>query len=398
MRPADSRLERIGATFAAHYYATLVQAPENLAALYTPTAHAVHCFQKASGAAEITELLTNVRAAGVKQVKLEDVSTTRTTSGGIKVTISGQLIGQASPQAFTQEVEMRELESDVFGITSDALSYTVVGQATWAAAETPKAKAVEEPAAAEQAKEDTKAVEEKTQPSKSAQASTIAAAAAAESAPAADAVEPAKKPTSFAEALKMKKMSEGAAFSNKAVRVVASDKTDAPGAAEKAGKAEKKHSGKDDRAAAAKPRATEDSAVVVCYDIILKELSASVTEEEVRALVTPVAAVKLVNVVKSEKRRRSKEAEGAAAPVMAFAFVQLDRPADAPASYVNDVMTKLLEHNSEVQAEVVRERKAPAHGSAGGAKKSADGARGRKHAEHKGKAAAPAKPQPRKAE
>ncbi|KPA78481.1 hypothetical protein ABB37_06099 [Leptomonas pyrrhocoris] len=416
MRPADARLQSLGATFAVHYYTTLVEAPEKLAALYTPSAHVVHSFKKASGVAEITALLTTVTAAGVTEVKLEDVSTTRTTAGGIKVTITGQLLGQASPQGFTQEVEMRELESNVFGITSDRLSHTVAAHTAWTAEETPKTTAAEEPAAAdvEPEKGRNEDGKEKAQSRKPTPAPAAAAAAAAEeSAPAADAEEPVKKPTSFAEALKMKKMGEGAAFSNKAVRVVASDKAGAVSAAaaaksEKAEKGEKKHAiKKADRpvgtaaTAASTSPVTDRAAALVYYDIILKELDPAVTEDEVLALVTPVAPVKLVHVVKGEKRRRIKEADGvAAASTLTFAFVQLERPADAPASHVKNVVTKLSEHHKDLHVEEVREKKkAPAHGSPRAARKPMASAQRRKPAEHtKDSATAPVKPQQKKRE
>lgn len=417
MRPADTRLLSIGATFAVHYYTALVQAPETLVALYTPTAHVLHCFRKASNAAEINTLLTTVTGAGVKEVKLEDVSTTRTTSGGVKVTIRGALIRAAAPtQAFTQEVELRELEGSVFCITGDKLSYTAgttgAGQTAWTAVaeNTPEMEAVAAAAAqspittaaaapAESAEQEAAAVsapaKESSAPSrKSTPAPAAAAAAAAQP-------EPVKKPSSFAEALKMKKAGDGAAFANKAVRVVASDRVAEASAAaaapadekaEKAGKGEKKlPSKKEEKPRAHHTDASASATATVYYDIILKELAPSVTEEEVRALVTPVAAVKSVNVVKSEKRPRNKEAAAAdaAKTTITFAFVQLDRPADAPASHVKDVVAKLAKHNTELHVEEVREKKAAAaRGPRAAVKKPADAAHTHRLPEHKGKAPA----------
>lgn len=417
MRPADTRLLSIGATFAVHYYTALVQAPETLVALYTPTAHVLHCFRKASNAAEINTLLTTVTGAGVKEVKLEGVSTTRTTSGGVKVTIRGALIRAAAPtQAFTQEVELRELEGSVFCITGDKLSYTAgttgAGQTAWTAVaeNTPEMEAVAAAAAqspittaaaasAESAEQKAAAVsapaKESSAPSrKSTPAPAAAAAAAAQP-------EPVKKPSSFAEALKMKKAGDGAAFANKAVRVVASDRVAEASAAaaapagekaEKAGKGEKKlPSKKEEKPRAHHTDASASATATVYYDIILKELAPSVTEEEVRALVTPVAAVKSVNVVKSEKRPRNKEAAAAdaAKTTITFAFVQLDRPADAPASHVKDVVAKLAKHNTELHVEEVREKKAAAaRGPRAAVKKPADAAHTHRLPEHKGKAPA----------
>lgn len=428
MRPADSRLQSIGATFAVHFHTALVQAPETLAALYTPTAHVSHCFRKASGPAEIAALLTSTTAANVKEVKLSDVATTRTPAGAIKVTITGEFLRTSGePQAFTQEVELRELESNTFGITSDQLSHDAAAAggaaAKWAEPEEEvKQKA---PGSSVEPKE---GVASRTSTPAPAPAAAAVAAEPTPAAAAAPAAEPAKRPSSFAEALKAKKMSEGPAFSNKAVRVVAAgdktEKTDAAAAADagETAKPERKNAHKKDEksAGAAKPRggaadgaaaapASAAAAAVVYYDIILKELAATVTEEEVRALVSPVAAVKLVNIVKSEKRRRGKDGDAAAAAAAAttitFAFVQIERPADAAASHVKEVVSKLSEQNKELHVEEVRERKPAAGRAAGGAaRKPMEGGRGRKRGEQapaaaaaagatKAKAAGPAKAQ-----
>jgi hypothetical protein len=413
MHLSDSRLQSIAATFAVHYYTTLVQAPQDLAALYTANAHVVHCLQKASGSQAISALLTTVTAKGVKEVKLEDVAATRTTSGGIKVSIVGHLITEAAgSQAFTQEVELREQDRNVFGITSDKFSYaagTPAGQTAWTAAET-AAKTVKSPTpAAQPVKAQAEKKEKMEAPAASAPREDAAlsrkstpapAAGAATEAATAPVAEPRKKPANFAEALKMNMVGDGAAFSNKTIRVVASDKTKATTAAEKTDKAEKaeksdkKKGGNGKEGKSAKPRASDEAAgasaaaaPVVYYDIILKELAPSITEEEVRALVTPVAAVKLVNVVKSARRRRGKEGEKTESAVITFAFVQLDHPAEAPASHVKDVIAKLSEHHKDLHVEEVREKREPA------GKRPADAAHTRKRPEHKTKTAAPAKSQ-----
>lgn len=362
VRTSDTLLQKIGASFAVHYYTTLVEAPATLTALYTPSAHVVHRFEKANGAAELSSLLTSLTAEGLTGVRLEDVMAVPTTSGAIKVTVKGQFVSADNTQSFTQEVELSELEKNTYGITSDKLSYSAVGRTAWAA-ETPVRKAAETPAAAP------------ADPVKSADVHETAAAApagdatanqpacqAAEQAPAAN-----KKPASFAEALRLNKASEGAPFSNTAVRVT--DK--ARGAGEKdTGKGAKKGKAASPSAASAKPKPTKKahstSDSVIYYDIILKELPSSTTEEKVRAVVSPVAAVKLVNIVKSEKRRRSKEA---ASETITFAFVQLERPADAAANHVKSVVAKLTEMNKEMRIEEVREKPASA-----GARKTREGA------------------------
>ncbi|CAG9572413.1 conserved hypothetical protein [Leishmania major strain Friedlin] len=354
VRTSDTLLQKIGASFAVHYYTTLVEAPATLTALYTPSAHVVHRFEKANGAAELSSLLTSLTAEGLTGVRLEDVMAVPTTSGAIKVTVKGQFVSADNTQSFTQEVELSELEKNTYGITSDKLSYSAVGRTAWAA---------ETPAAAP------------ADPVKSADVHETAAAApagdatanqpacqAAEQAPAAN-----KKPASFAEALRLNKASEGAPFSNTAVRVT--DK--ARGTGEKdTGKGAKKGKAASPSAASAKPKPTKKahstSDSVIYYDIILKELPSSTTEEKVRAVVSPVAAVKLVNIVKSEKRRRSKEA---ASETITFAFVQLERPADAAANHVKSVVAKLTEMNKEMRIEEVREKPASA-----GARKTREGA------------------------
>ncbi|TPP55312.1 Nuclear transport factor 2 (NTF2) domain family protein [Leishmania donovani] len=354
MRTSDALLQQIGATFAVHYHTTLVKAPETLAALYTPSAHVVHRFEKANGAAELSSLLTSLTAEGLTGVRLEDVMAVPTTSGAIKVTMKGQFVSADNTQSFTQEVELSELEKNTYGIKSDKLSYSAVGQTAWAA-ETPVLKAAAEPASAD--------VCETAAPAPAADATANPPAdQAAARAPAAN-----KKPASFAEALRLNKASEGAPFSNTAVRVT--DKV--KGAGEKGtGKGAKKDKAASPSAASAKPKPTKkahstpDS--VIYYDIILKELPASTTEEKVRAVVTPVAAVKLVNIVKSEKRRRSKEA---ASETITFAFVQLERPVDAAATYVKNVVAKLTEMNKEMRIEEVREKPASA-----GARRTREGA------------------------
>ncbi|CAC9479833.1 conserved hypothetical protein [Leishmania infantum JPCM5] len=376
MRTSDALLQQIGATFAVHYHTTLVKAPETLAVLYTPSAHVVHRFEKANGAAELSSLLTSLTAEGLTGVRLEDVMAVPTTSGAIKVTMKGQFVSADNTQSFTQEVELSELEKNTYGIKSDKLSYSAVGQTAWAA-ETPVLKAAAEPAvvpAAAAAAGETPAAGSAA-PAKSADVCETAAPApaadatanppadqAAARAPAAN-----KKPASFAEALRLNKVSEGAPFSNTAVRVT--DKV--KGAGEKGtGKGAKKDKAASPSAASAKPKPTKKahstSDSVIYYDIILKELPASTTEEKVRAVVTPVAAVKLVNIVKSEKRRRSKEA---ASETITFAFVQLERPVDAAATYVKNVVAKLTEMNKEMRIEEVREKPASA-----GARRTREGA------------------------
>ncbi|CBZ25538.1 conserved hypothetical protein [Leishmania mexicana MHOM/GT/2001/U1103] len=378
MRTSDTLLQKIGASFAVHYYTTLVKTPETLAALYAPSAHVVHRFKKANGAAELSSLLTSLTAEDLTGVRLEDVVAVPTTSGAIKVTVKGQFVSADKTQSFTQEVELSELKKSTYGITSDKLSYSAVGQ-TALAAEAPVLKVAAEPAVALAAA--TAAAAEETPagapaaPAKSADARETAAPAPAANAtanPPADqaaAQTPAanKKPASFAEALRLNKASEGAPFSNTAVRVT--DKV--KGAGEKdTGKGAKKDKAASPSAASAKPKpskkahSTSDS--VVYYDIILKELPASTTEEKVRAIVTPVAAVKLVNIVKSERRRRGKEA---APESITFAFVQLERPADAAATHVRSVVEKLSEMNKEMRIEEVREKPASA-----GARKTREGA------------------------
>ncbi|KAG5481321.1 hypothetical protein LSCM4_07032 [Leishmania orientalis] len=369
MLTSGAHVQSIGASFAVHYYTTLVKTPEALAALYVPSAHVVHCYKKANGTAELSSLLTSLTAEGLTGVKLEEVTSTPTTSGTIKVVAKGQFVSNASTQPFTQEVELREMEKNTYGVTSDKLSYAAAEQ-TVQSGEKPVLKAVaelkENPAAG--ATEETPTEEpgasvksadarESTSPATAADAAAGPAEVAAAQAPAVN-----KKPASFAEALRLEKAGGGAAFSNVAVRVtdkksVTKDKdmkTTSSGA--KADK--KKEKATSPSGAAATPklakalRSAPDS--LIYYDIILKELPESTTEEKVRAVVTPVADVRLVNLVKSEKRRRRKES---AAETITFAFVQLERPADAPVTHVKDVVAKLTERNKEIRIEEVREKK-----------------------------------------
>ncbi|CAJ1021938.1 hypothetical protein Q4I32_002778 [Leishmania shawi] len=337
---SDTRLQSIGVSFAVHYYTTLVETPEALAALYVPSANVVHSFRKSNGAVELSSLLTSLTAEGVTRVRVEDVMSELAASGAIKITVKGQLIGTARTQSFTQEVELYKLAKDTYGITDDKLSYSAAGQ-TALAAETPLLKEAEESTVGTAV-----AVAEEETP----------AELAAVHAPATR-----KKPASFAEALRLSKVSEGAAFSNTAVRV--SDKVKSTENREKATRkiAKVKADEKDvlQSAGSAKPKLTKKppraTNSVVYYDIILKELPESITEEKVRAVVTPVSAVKLVNLVKSERRRRSKEA---ISEVITCAFVELERPANAAANHVKEVVAKLTELNKGMRIEEVREKSA----------------------------------------
>ncbi|CAJ1021315.1 Nuclear transport factor 2 (NTF2) domain containing protein, putative [Leishmania lindenbergi] len=329
----DTRLQSIGVSFAVHYYTTLVETPEALAALYVPSANVVHSFRKSNGAVELSSLLTSLTAEGVTRVRVEDVMSELAASGAIKITVKGQLIGTARTQSFTQEVKLYKLAKNTYGITDDKLSYSAAGQ-TALAAETPLLKEAEESTVGTAV-----VVAEEETP----------AELAAVHAPATR-----KKPASFAEALRLSKVSEGAAFSNTAVRV--SDKVKATRKIAKV-KAEEKDVLQS--AGSAKPKLTKKlpraSNSVVYYDIILKELPESITEEKVRAVVTPVSAVKLVNLVKSERRRRSKEATS---EVITCAFVELERPANAAANHVKEVVAKLTEMNKGMRIEEVREKSA----------------------------------------
>ncbi|KAK7196345.1 hypothetical protein NESM_000570800 [Novymonas esmeraldas] len=406
MRPADTRLQSIGATFAVRYYTTLVKSPEQLVDLYTASANVVHRYRKANGAAEVSSLLLSLTAEGMTEVKVVELMTTPTTSGAIKVAVTGQFVNGNKAQPFTQELELRELEKNVFGITSDKLSYSAAGQMEWAAptpvlaasaaptavvptvadaaaaaAAAPPAPEKEEEATAVDAPADA-AAEPTAAAAAAAATSATAAADGAADAPAAPA---AKRPASFAEALRQKKQGDGAAFSNTVVRVTdkvkgAEEKKDkstaAAAAASNGARREPRSTGAGAAAAAAagagagaaagsasstKAKAAKRlhgaSSAVVYYDIILKELAETTTEEEVRAVVSPVAPVTLVNIVKSEKRRRGKEETS---ETITFAFVQLERGADAPESLVKDTLAKLAEMHREMHIEEVRERRPPA--------------------------------------
>ncbi|KAG5481638.1 hypothetical protein CUR178_06991 [Leishmania enriettii] len=368
MLTSGTHVQSIGASFAVHYYTTLVKTPEALAALYVPSAHVMHRHKKANGTAELSSLLTSLTAEGLTSVKLEEVTSTPTTSGTIKVVAKGQFVSNASTQPFTQEVELRELEKNTYGVTSDKLSYAAAEQ-TVRSGEKPVLKAAaeskENPAAGAAEETPTEVpgasvtsadARESASPATAADAVTRPAEVTAARAPAVN-----KKPASFAEALRLEKAGGGAAFSNVAVRVTDKKtatndkdmKTTRGGA-----KADKKEKATSPSGAAATPklaktlRSAPES--LIYYDIILKELPESTTEEKVRAVVTPVTGVRLVNLVKSEKRRRRKES---AAETVTFAFVQLERPADAPPTHVKDVVAKLAERNKEIRIEEVREKK-----------------------------------------
>ncbi|GET87739.1 hypothetical protein, conserved [Leishmania tarentolae] len=388
MRTSDTLLQKVGASFAVHYYTTLVKAPETLAALYTPSAHVVHRFEKANGAAELSSLLTSLTAEGLTGVRLEDVVAVPTTSGAIKIAVRGSFVSTDTTQPFTQELELRELEKNTYGITSDKLSYSAAGQTAWEA-ETPVLKATAEPAMVPAvAAEKAAPAGAPASPVKSTEARGAAtpkpatdvtadppADAAAVQAPVAI-----KRPASFAEALRLNKVSEGGPFSNAAVRVTDKVKGTKEGKdTDKGAKKDKKEKADAPSAASAKPKSvkkahsTSDS--VVYYDIILKELPESMTEENVRAVVTPVSPVKLVNIVKSEKRRRSKEA---APETVTLAFVQLERPAVAAATHVKNVIAKLTEMNKDMRIEEVREKPV-----SGGTRKAREGAAGSRKKEVK---------------
>ncbi|KAG5481000.1 hypothetical protein LSCM1_06675 [Leishmania martiniquensis] len=373
MLTSGTQLQSIGASFAVHYYTTLVKAPEALAALYIPSAHVVHRYKKANGTAELSSLLTSLTSEGVAEVKLDDVTSTPTTSGAIKVVVKGQFVRNASTHPFTQEVELRELERNTYGITSDKLSYAADEKAARSAVKPLLKAAAQLKVIAPVDPVDTEEETTTDAPGPSAKgadaresaslasAADVAAATPAPAEEAAASVPAAiKKPASFAEALRLQKVGGGAAFSNIAVRVtdksgVTKDKKATVKSA-KAGKESKKVASPSAVALtpklAKKPHRASDS--LIYYDIILKELPESMTEEQVRAMVSPVADVKLVNLVRNEKRRRSKEA---APETIAFAFVQLERPADATASLVKDVVAKLAKLNKDIRIEEVREKK-----------------------------------------
>ncbi|KAG5507565.1 hypothetical protein JKF63_06514 [Porcisia hertigi] len=370
---SDTRLQSIGASFAVQYYTALVKNPEALASLYTPSAHVVHRLKKANGTAEISSLLTFFTTEGLSGVKLEDVVSAPTTSGSVKVTVKGEFVGATKTQSFTQEVILRELEKNTYGITSDQLS-CFTAQPTAGGAEAPEEKAAAENTTAAAVP----VVEERPAKSpaavaKSADSQDPAAAApsdaptadtaAATSAPTETAAEPVpatpKKPASFAEALRLKKVGGGPVSVSASVRAPADKVKSAEDKKAKKVSSEVKK----DTKAATPSAATAKSRVVkklpsastpVLYDIILKDLAESITEEEVRAVVEPVAGVKLVSLVKRETRRLSKEA---ASKTITFAFVQLKRPSNASATYVKDVLAKLTELKKEMRFEEVQEKK-----------------------------------------
>ncbi|KAH8611618.1 Nuclear transport factor 2 (NTF2) domain [Trypanosoma vivax] len=417
---------RVGASFSRQYYTLLVENPEKLTDFYTPNASFQHSGIKATGLQEIAAVVGRLypMLPGAL-VKIDSLSSSLADNGNIEISIKGSItVPPTFVQSFTHEVVLMEHKKrpGSFGIVRDQRekSSRVDPQKRWAS-ETPPMFAQDSPeegvppmemltpavvscdgpttrqekglplSNAKLAPDNSNVTLKDCKPSEE----SAGVGGSSTKAPSQEV----RVPKSFAEAVLMRKPSEGAP--NRIPVVVKASKEQkvgelkpaaeagqgtkgagnfvldkSLGAAKKSQKnfvpreAEKKgvkitggHVGGtgDGKEGASKRRDADGrvlSRFVVFYDIIVKGLPAEATEKEVREIIEPTAPVKLVKV-QSQKDKRDPTI------TRTFAFVQLDHEALKEAgNEVKPVVAKVLEVNRgrkgpggvRIQVDEVREK------------------------------------------
>ncbi|RNF09866.1 mucin-associated surface protein (MASP) [Trypanosoma rangeli] len=133
MATGTDRQQRVAASFTCQYYTRLVQEPEKLIYFYTQHASFNHMGHKATGAAEIEEVMARLypTQAGAS-VKIQRLTSLTDEDGHIHVSIKGSITNPPGvSQEFTHEVELMEHTSHPgnFGIVFDKRENAISGEA-----------------------------------------------------------------------------------------------------------------------------------------------------------------------------------------------------------------------------------------------------------------------------
>ncbi|CBH16594.1 hypothetical protein, conserved [Trypanosoma brucei gambiense DAL972] len=428
MSEASDRHRRVGASFTQQYYTKLVREPSELPNFYVQDASFEHLGHKATGVKAIREAVDRLYPVLVDAVvNIVSLSSEVGSDGNISLTIQGVLtVSPTLSHNFTHEVVLMEHKAHPgsFGVVRDRRinNPSEEAQKRWAL-ETPPMFAQESPKEELPPMEDlapsragvaAQRVSSTTQPA----AEAAVEKPADSGAPAVpDAEAETRRPKSFAEAIKLGKQ-VGSNASQVAPRLVVAkgvkDHAEEPPVRVKAsepqregakaltrdstgakkGATAKKRDGSEkngkeasDRSSG-KPNGREGpnrskgkdaegrtlSRFVVFYDVIVKGLPPTATEQTVRDLVEPMAPVKLVKLLSQNDKKDTNI-------IRTFSFVQLDHDAIKEAGgNVKATVAKLLESSkgkkgsggSRIQIDEVREKYTAAPAQTSGEAANAD--------------------------